>query len=233
MDEDELACFEKKNLNKTREEYEYGTKRNMENYKREISKYWKDGDILVGYSQGGATAFEIAEELEEKGHTVGKIIMLEAEPQNMCSENAMLSRKEAFKMAVSMLSDEKDVYKLDCELEEFFNKMEQQGVQPKNWCGYGKYVDECLKKHTGDKKLLLQTALVIDGNIMYPQQAKGKVNTPIISIVIGDENTDERTQNKWSDYTNSKCLCKVLHTSQLEHIVFLNKYCSEICDFIV
>lgn len=233
MDEDELVCFEKKNLNKTREEYEYETKRNMENYKREILKYWKDGDILVGYSQGGATAFEIAEELEEKGHTVGKIIMLEAEPQNMCSENAMLSRKEAFKMAVSMLSDEKDMYKLDCELEEFFNKMEQQGVQPENWCGYGKYVDEWLKKHTGDKKLLLQTALVIDGNIMYPQQAKGKVNTPIISIVIGDENTDERTQNKWSDYTNSKCLCKVLHTSQLEHIVFLNKYCSEICDFIV
>ncbi len=69
----------------------------MEAYWRQIQKIWKDGDILVGYSQGGSASFLIAQRLEKQGDHPGAVFMLESEPHRDDEEEP--SRQEALQIA--------------------------------------------------------------------------------------------------------------------------------------
>ncbi len=66
-------------------------------YWREMQNIWKDGDILVGYSQGGSVAHQLARRLEKNGKHPGAIIMLEAEPHQDAGQEA--DRRQAYQIA--------------------------------------------------------------------------------------------------------------------------------------
>lgn len=177
-------------------------------YEQEIVKKWKDGDILMGYSQGGSIALFLGTGLECQGHRVGAMIMLESEPftgeRVQESDEIAETLATVLQMHTGTLPGDSIRYPWEeCQVKDFL-------VQ------WGKRNGE------DDMKTLLQKYLVVRDNVRHPLVTEGDVSCPVYSIHI---NTPE---NLWNCYTKGMCKHFEVSADEGEHLVFLSKYKKEI-----
>ncbi len=143
----------------------------LEGYMDILSRFFKDGDILMGYSQGGCACHILAGLLEDKGYKVGEIIMLEAWPFVQAGEDSLKSRLISSKAAFFAEREED---------ESLADKVDLLG-----------YFAENLKKHgLSDEESLIhafyETYLVYSANVLFPLLPGKPLRAPINSILLED-----------------------------------------------
>jgi len=197
----------------------------LKSYERELQKVWKNGDILVGYSQGGSAAHWLAKRLEQKGYKVGAVVMLEAVPiTEELSEQ--ISKKEILQMLFPMFS-ENEIPKFPPEEMISIKEVLSEWVY--------KQFDLPEEKQEEFLHLLLESYLVIDRNITNPLKADGKLHCPIYTVLLEDRIQKEMEIsilkiNPWKNFTTEECRGYGIPADSKEHLIFLSKYKMEIAE---
>ncbi len=186
-----------------------------------VSEVFKDGDILVGYSQGGNAAHSVAMSLEKQGFTIGKIIMLECVPPSQ--EGTMdndTERFERLKTAVAIFTGSS----VDRD-DETFSEETEDVVYLKNELKtlMGEDAAETLLKS------LYETYLVYSSNVCNALRIKGKVNAEIDSIILTEELSFDSgyallETDPWLERSQSRGKSYGIFGNDNDHLVFLSKY---------
>ncbi len=195
----------------------------LEGYMDILLKFFKDGDILMGYSQGGCACHILAGLLEDKGYKVGEIIMLEAWPFVQTGEDSLKSR---------LISSEAA----------FFAEREEEKSIADNVDLLG-YFAENLKKHgLGEEESLIhafyETYLVYSANVLFPLLPGRPLRAPIYSILLKDEKKKEEGMKEgaetdpWAGYSLSPGQTRLIMSETDDHFIFLSKYESRIRELI-
>lgn len=188
----------------------------IDSYWQEICKIWKDGDVLVGYSQGGSVAHELAKRLEQQGHKVGMVIMLESAP--MSGESVMKKPRG--------ISYEEEITAVHQIFSEIYGE--------EGRCVLDNGIDH---KPVDEYKRMLVTYLVIQANVLHPLHVEGKIHAPIYSIEI-EENGDGlprkvgACKKLWQIYSDAQGEAFAVKAKEEEHLVFLSRYKKEIAEFM-
>ena len=192
----------------------------IENYYRAVETLFKDEDILIGYSQGGPVAFEVAKKLEDKGHKVGRVIMLDAPRPGV--DYGQESRPEMMATAAAIFAG-----KTDADITGF--DMTDETTEE---AFFRKY----LKENFGDKadKELLhsifETYLVYSSNVSNKLEMAGTIQAPIDSAELGGKGVSE--ENPWSKYSESEGRAYVFDGPAKDHLAFLSKYRKELAKVV-
>ena len=198
---------------------------NLLSYMESIQSVFKAGDILIGYSQGGAAAHELALRLEGIGKPCGRLIMLEAVPFGTDesrvfeaeSENDRLKAVENIFFGSEVYRDDEDVTEISLK-ERLLEMLE----------GHGSALDEAMLH------ALFETYLVYSINTLHPLTISGRTRARIDSVLLPGDGEKEAAQiilsdkDPWIDYTLKKGeSCRLGHDGN-EHLVFLSKYKTQI-----
>ena len=192
----------------------------IENYYRAVETLFKDEDILIGYSQGGPVAFEVAKKLEDKGHKVGRVIMLDAPRPGV--DYGQESRPEMMATAAAIFAG-----KTDADITGF--DMTDETTEE---AFFRKY----LKENFGDKadKELLhsifETYLVYSSNVSNKLEMAGTIQAPIDSAELGGKGVSK--ENPWSKYSESEGRAYVFDGPAKDHLAFLSKYRKELAKVV-
>ena len=205
--------------------------RTIERYMGNITGLFKDGDIIMGYSQGGTAAQIIAGRLEDQGSKAGRIIMLEAVPPGSedIADTGYTGRAERLITSVALFlgKDVQDKYRA---VSDDVSDTE--------------YLRNCLRNSLGEEASetmlhsLYETYLVYSSNILNPLEAGKKTGTAIDCIILGGEASDEEMGysamrlNPWKDYSMEEGKAFEVKGSLDEHFVFLSKYRRFIKDIV-
>lgn len=192
-------------------------------YLTAIQKVWRDGDILLGYSQGGSIALWLASQLEQQGHNVRALIMLESEP------------------FLQETVEEKDVKKhvLDIVLQMYQGDLQEEGEYPVDnrqiRQHFEKLADRYYERNQSEWDAFVETLtksfLVVKSNVSTPLVTEGNVHCPIYSIQLAPDTAQgeiQISQNPWQTFTQAEGAAYGIGGSEEEHLVFLTKYRKEI-----
>lgn len=193
-------------------------------YLNTIEPIFKSGDILIGYSQGGAVAHTLAGQMEKMDKSVGCVIILdglpviaeEGDPASSESRLDRLKASEAVFFAEDIASDRDDQYNENISTEDFFrNSLKLHGM--------------------GDNEATLraiyETYLVYTVNTIFPLEIKVKINARICSVSLldkGDGDESPSIMDPWKDYTVSGSEAYEIKGFEKEHFIFLTKYKHEL-----
>lgn len=192
----------------------------IENYYRAVETLFKDEDILIGYSQGGPAAFEVAKKLEDKGHKVGRVIMLDAPRPGV--DYGQESRPEMMATAAAIFAG-----KTDADITGF--DMTDETTEE---AFFRKY----LKENFGDKAAkellhsIFETYLVYSSNVSNKLEMAGTIQAPIDSAELGGKGVSE--ENPWSKYSESEGRACVFDGPAEDHLAFLSKYRKELAKVV-
>ncbi|MBQ7588662.1 MAG: amino acid adenylation domain-containing protein [Lachnospiraceae bacterium] len=200
-------------------------------YTDSVVTEFKDGDILVGYSQGGNVAHMIAGILEKQGYTVGQIIMLESVPYR--DEGGVYDkdkeRSERLRTAVAIFTGSN----VDDNSEDHMEEI--QDVT---------YLRNRLKALMGEESSdtllhsLYETYLVYSANVCNELHTEGRVMAKIDSILLASDSGDDAVlytlsgDNPWASYTYTMGRTFIISCDYDEHLVFLSKYRSVISEIV-
>ena len=205
----------------------------IECYINAVEGLFKDGDILIGYSQGGPAAFMLAGKLENKGYRVGRLIMLEApEPGETFAEESMEER-----MATAAAIFAGRTY---AETAGSFNeKGTDESLSETEF--FRKYLKDNLGENA-DKELLhsiFETYLVYSANVLSSVVLNNRIKTGIDSISLLENDSYEenaaslRQDNPWSLYSQEEGEAFAIKGSAMEHLAFLSKYKNIISEIVL
>lgn len=187
----------------------------LDHYWNALQEIWRDGDILVGYSQGGSVAHYLARKIEKAGGQVGALLLLESTPC-LDRQEMRMSREEVLEMTVQMYG--KSVPKdMDTKLS----------------------VREILEREIAweeeQLRAVVNTYMVVSKNVQYPLRVRETVSCPIYAVSLTQEKRNRvitPVKSLWEKYTNGECRECVIETDQEEHLVFLSKYKTQIAQIL-
>ena len=187
----------------------------LDHYWNALQEIWRDGDILVGYSQGGSVAHYLARKIEKAGGQVGALLLLESTPC-LDRQEMRMSREEVLEMTVQMYG--KSVPKdMDTKLS----------------------VREILEREIAweeeQLRAVVNTYMVVSKNVQYPLRVRETVSCPIYAVSLTQEKRNRvitPVKSLWEKYTNGECRECVIETDQEEHLVFLSKYKTHIAQIL-
>ncbi|MBR1523868.1 MAG: amino acid adenylation domain-containing protein, partial [Lachnospiraceae bacterium] len=205
----------------------------VDDHYRKIKGVFRDGDILIGYSQGGISAFIIAKKLEEAGHRVGHLIMLESEaPDADGIEDPKDSDRAARLKAAAAIFTGRSMGSVGEYMTRRAHSSEEEFFRG--------YLRE-LWGNDSEKTLLrgiYETYLVYSVNVLHNFMPEGKTNTGIYSVSLSDEDgtgtaeLSEKESEKWAEHTRGGSRGYVIQGSPDDHLVFLSKYRDRIARII-
>ncbi len=198
-------------------------------YLEGIEDLFKDGDILIGYSQGGPAALLVAQKLEARGHSLGRVIMLEApEPGQQYPEE---DRQEMMATAAAIFAGKTDVDITDIEPD----------VSASETTFFSKYLKENFGDNAENELLhsIFETYKVYSSNVLNPVKINGKIKAEIDSIALeeisasNEKNAPLRQDNPWSSYTEAGGEAFVISGPSGDHLAFLSKYKNELSHLVL
>ncbi len=192
-------------------------------YMDSISAVFKQGDILVGYSQGGVLAQLISCKLEKKGIGTGRIIMFEALPpgDEGLEDEKNLTREERLRTSVALFMG---------------NTVTDKYIKIPDNISDGDYLKKCLKDIYGEDAVssmfhtLYETYMVYSSNVLNRIELSDRAECMIDCILLdgkkgsGGEGYAETTENIWERYSKEKGRAFVVEGSFDEHLIFISKY---------
>ena len=205
--------------------------RTLEDYFAVLQKQWKDGDILMGYSQGGNAAHILASRLEESGFAVGRVIVLESAPDI-----------EVHKEKQSLWEEDRDMLRSAAvaffagrnlpEVEIKTNSEEEPAVYRRRYLE--KWLDSQVDIRTQAQRdamllLLYQSYLVYAVNVCHPLKPQKPIRAPIVSVALTDAKTGE---DVWNSYTTGGSVSDWIQTKTDDHLIFLARYKEQIAGYL-
>ncbi len=159
-------------------------------YMKALERLFKEGDILIGYSQGGSAAHVLAGMLEKQGLKAGCLIMLDALPYIGDGEDSFEMTKE------ECLYTAQEIFFGNYEENTYTGKAGDTDEEP----DITEFLRESLRAHgeTPDDAYLhalYETYLVYASNMAFPLVTKERIHAPVYSILLTgkDESGEMRT----------------------------------------
>ena len=201
----------------------------VEYYFRSIEGLFKDGDILIGYSQGGPAAFLVAQKLEDLGPKVGKLIMLEAPTPGEQYEPE--TRQEMMATAAAIFAGRTE----DAGTASDMDDMTSESMF------FRKYLKENFGDNADNELLhsIFETYKVYSTNVLNPVEINGKIKAEIDSIALdGKSALDEKKavplkEDPWSQYSETKGEAFMIGGPFEDHLAFLSKYKNELSQLVL
>ncbi|WP_091820744.1 non-ribosomal peptide synthetase [Butyrivibrio sp. ob235] len=200
----------------------------IEHYYESMQGLFKDGDIIIGYSQGGPAAFLAAQRLESEGFKADRIIMLEApEPGETYDEESKYERMSA---AAAIFAGRTETKITDPGAEDSLSER----------TFFEKYLKENFGDNANDALLhaIFETYLVYSSNVMNSVNISGKVKAEIDSVVLcenGDMNEGNAAKcdnDPWSSYSQTEGEAYIIGGPDDDHLAFLSKYKKQISQIL-
>ena len=195
-----------------------------------IREIFSDGDILIGYSQGGPAAYLVARQLEDAGLKVGRLIMLES-PEPGSYSGTEENRAERIAVSAAIFAGRNTA---DLNDERLFDETIPEML----------YFTDYLKGNFGedaDERMLhsvMETYLVYSLNVLNPICIEGKIRAGIDSIVLctqADLSPDEAVLLKddpWRGYSGGRGSAYGIYAAEDDHLAFLSKYKKQISQIV-
>ena len=193
-------------------------------YLNAIEPLFKSGDILIGYSQGGAVAHTLAKQLEKLDKSVECIIILDGLPFGTDKGDLALSESRSDRLKAS----EAVFFSEDISLEQDDRYSESISTED--------FLSDSIKFHGMEDneatlRAIYETYLVYTLNTVFPLDIKGKIKAKICSVSLNNPNLrNERAsiRDPWRNYTISESKAYEIEGDEKDHFVFLNKYREEL-----
>ncbi len=214
----EMSLDELKSFDPQKEDMWHET---IDGYLRTLKRLFKNGDILIGYSQGASAAHILSGLLEKKGKRVSRLIMLDALPEiRESGENSRITGEELLRTAEVI----------------YFGYGRQNRVLPEAGEDTEEFIRKSLKAH-GEKDderhvhAFYETLLVYSVNVAFPLLTEGKVRAPVYSVMLTEErdscNGDvplRLEKDPWAELTDGGGEAYGLYGNERGHMTFLNSY---------